>query len=613
MHNHEYTSLIKEEAMFLRTIKNAFTGQAKEVVGELLQNSQRAHATRVDVTFPHPCWCIYTDNGHGLVNGIETLYALLRLGDSDYEDPTVDMNQYPMGVGLYALFCREGIESIRISSGAVSLWLQTHMWIHDPDYRRSWSTRIKFLLDAIPGFHLVIGGTPESLAKLRNALTITVPEHYDPQNAYPIGAGQGYADLLTIFLDGRGVQTALPAWLTLPDANILTEYQGNKLRIAFFRTGPSGLTTNWYGQIVADQAPRGEKPYQAYLEVRSGQPVHPLSPSRQGLIQDSSLTDLYRFIEDAIFTGIQAMVKPTALHIKLLYKLNRSRAQQECPFLLVRRHWALRDPGAINCYGDLSAKERMRPLVVVHRDKLSRLLLLRNEVIVQLSDRQASQTQSAQQLPEQALDWQEETFQYGLCSFLAATNLTVFYAVEGIDLPDGIEQSLWWKPGVFNEGVGYEYHTQEVGGWGIGTGETPPDQWTPLPHDASVFVFNEAVSWSIGDSEALIGTRDMVHFLHFYAQVLWTPDDGAWDTCEESYNTSLDELALSYLPNTLLRTAAVGDLPHLLQKIFATHVSHPTGVRSIEFVYTNTNKQITALVVHFADGGTEQVALYPSD
>jgi hypothetical protein len=41
--------------------------------------------------------------------------------------------------------------------------------------------------------------------------------------------------------------------------------------------------------------------FQAYLEVRQGRPVNPMSPSRRGVIKDEALNRLCDFIRDSLF------------------------------------------------------------------------------------------------------------------------------------------------------------------------------------------------------------------------------------------------------------------------------------------------------------------------
>ncbi len=603
-HTHtDYSSLVNEETLFERYITHAFTGRMEETLPELLQNSQRAHGTRVDIHTFEQGWWSYSDNGHGLVDGIASLHTLLRWGESHYTDGAVDQNQHPLGVGLYSLICLRGVHSIRISSGSVSLWIETQAWLHDAAYRSAWPTRVKTNSLPLDGFHLVVGGSTECLQQLRAVLTRTALESYDTRLhglCMCFGAAQGYDGLLDVFLDDEPAQTLLPSWLTIPDADIVTDYQGNRLRIKLAPNGPRGVTINWYGQVLAPQGPLGDTlPYQAYLEVCAGQPVHPMAPTRRGLIRDSSLTDLAHFIQDAIFSHVLAQEKPSAHAIRLLYTLNATRAHEECPFLVVQRHWALRNPEKIVSLDTVSRWEQKVPVSVVHRDQLAQLLFLADEVQVH---RQIEPLVNKETLPP---SWDSEEYAYGLWSFLAVTNLPAYRVLGPMVVPDELLRVLWWKPGALED----KLYTRTPGEWGLGTWETPPEQWQSLPADASVFAFGGAVSWSIDESDALIGTSDIAQFLSSWARIFWTRDLEEGDRSEEAYDASVDELVTSYLPHTVQRSLAVWELPLALCSLFPAHATQSTDVRSVEFVYAE--QVLEGLIVHFADGKAEQVTLYP--
>src|SRR5215467_407852 len=59
-----------------------------------------------------------------------------------------------------------------------------------------------------------------------------------------------------------------------------------------------GIWVNFFGQIIqVDHYSH----FQAYLEVRQGRPVNPMSPSRRGVIKDEALNRLCDFIRDSLF------------------------------------------------------------------------------------------------------------------------------------------------------------------------------------------------------------------------------------------------------------------------------------------------------------------------
>ena len=83
---------------------------------------------------------------------------------------------------------------------------------------------------------------------------------------------------------------------------IETSYQNNHLLLGLHgKEGyatQNGIWVNFYGQLIpVDRYSR----FQAYLEVRQGRPVNPMSPSRRGIIKDEALNSLCDFIRDSLF------------------------------------------------------------------------------------------------------------------------------------------------------------------------------------------------------------------------------------------------------------------------------------------------------------------------
>jgi hypothetical protein len=82
---------------------------------------------------------------------------------------------------------------------------------------------------------------------------------------------------------------------------IETSYQNNKLVIGLYGkegyASQHGVWVNFFGQMIpVDQYSH----FQAYLEVRQGRPVNPMSPSRRGVIKDEALNKLCDFIRDSL-------------------------------------------------------------------------------------------------------------------------------------------------------------------------------------------------------------------------------------------------------------------------------------------------------------------------
>jgi hypothetical protein len=130
--------------------------------------------------------------------------------------------------------------------------------------------------------------------QLVNALT-------DSWQAYRSPA-RGYHDLLNITINDTVVNTSVQKEATPIIPLFETSYQNNNLVIGLY--GKEGYATqhgiwvNFFGQMIqVDHYSR----FQAYLEIRQGRPVNPMSPSRRGVIKDEALNNLCDFIRDSLF------------------------------------------------------------------------------------------------------------------------------------------------------------------------------------------------------------------------------------------------------------------------------------------------------------------------
>src|SRR5437016_5924618 len=178
--------MINEHALFSNVVKRLFTGKAQECLCEILQNSQRSGATRVDISFPERSICVIEDNGHGLTHGVESLRALLVFAESGY-DAHVKENQAPMGVGIYALIANEAV--IRVESGTLSFSLKTQDWLHDALYRESWQERV-VQQSNVQGFRLTIVGSQTLMQEIGQCfqeptiLSSSSATRYNPVSGY---------------------------------------------------------------------------------------------------------------------------------------------------------------------------------------------------------------------------------------------------------------------------------------------------------------------------------------------------------------------------------------------------------------------------------------------
>ena len=92
-----------------------FNATTREVLNELLQNSRRAGAARIDITSGNGVMTV-TDDGQGIPDPA----VVLAFGQSGWEDGTV-MNEHPAGMGFYSLARRESV-TVRSGPGDGTGW-----------------------------------------------------------------------------------------------------------------------------------------------------------------------------------------------------------------------------------------------------------------------------------------------------------------------------------------------------------------------------------------------------------------------------------------------------------------------------------------------------------
>jgi len=278
-------------------IKRSFSGRAVHVLGELLQNAQRAGARHVAISFPDGYDAptrdqpdqrtsarrfVYHDDGAGLDDGPFGLLTLLGIGLSRYDDPEVARNQEPFGVGFYSLLASDAVSRVTLRSNDVALTLEPARWWSDPTYRSSWLTLLRPLDPPAPGFALEVEAGAAFVRACAVALDV-VKEWPGGQvkRALDEHPALGYGDLLDVTIDGapyRGPAERDLDPVTLPEASTVTEYAGNELRVGLGSAHGSRagrLVVNWYGQLIA--APLWGLPggVRAYYAVRTGRPLTP--------------------------------------------------------------------------------------------------------------------------------------------------------------------------------------------------------------------------------------------------------------------------------------------------------------------------------------------------
>ena len=504
------------------SIKRLFHNRIDEVVSEIVQNCQRAGAKNVDIVTTENSFTIQ-DNGHGLLGGIDGFHTLLKLAESNFDNNTIE-DQDPMGVGIVSLLTHDQISEVTFSSGTLELTIDTKKWWNEPDYYSVWYQRLTALDQPIAGLRISAKCAPELVSAIQLALQPKdVLYTYSDEIFKSASPAQGYEGILTITLNSKNIRTSLPAWTKLQDKLISTTYLGSKLTIGY-NDSCRRSSILWYGQLISLRGLNNS--FDFHLEVVSGRPVNPLSPSRTGIIQDAAYNDLLAFIKEQIFDFIfdvknRAKIKPA--HVEACFRLDNARATTNCPYIVAEDIQTNESPNSLedlNSSGDLN-HPNTRTLFTYDDAPL----LLNEGVSIQHPTKV------------------EEAF-YGLPSFLPEIEpaFTLRYGDE-TRLNIG---NLWWKP----EGDPQHNWFYKPGAYGISYEDhQPPKEWIPVTK-TPVFAFTDSSSYDACDVDFTVGTDDIMGFLDNQVWAGFSAnDENDYDPQEESYRNSVSDIIRSIIGN----------------------------------------------------------------
>jgi len=622
--------LVNQALLFRKVLPRLYKGTVWEFLRELFLNSFRAGASNVDLAILDSGRFTYRDDGHGLA-GVQGLFDLLCIANSSWEDGGVEPNQQPIGMGFYSLIVHPLVRRLRIESGTVVFDIDTRLLLDDEQYQNSWVERVeKRPAGTAPGFYLLVEGdeglTDEVAAQLRSPS----PEPYDYWvRDTTFGPARGYTGLLSIRLNGVAVETSLPYWFVLQRAEIVDVYQGNPIRIALSETDiekpeppefalsyyepytPSdgdraGLRLLWYGQPIGD---RGISRLRVFLDVRQGVPLTAQAPTRQELVQDGKLADLYAWVIERVFRYVcREVTAPSASQVELLYRLDKARAERECPWALLCPRRGLPSQPAATEEQQIGSYYDLETLTVGHnralrREALESLLLLEEKVVVLLpGTHPVFKDPGTGELPDGATaDPLPFTFEYGLPSFIAALGLQVYKPQLGA-LPNGV---LWWRPG---EPVS-EYYASDLGWWGVGREDEPPREWRPVPPGSLLYVHDEIESWGIQYVRFFVGVatkHELLLFLQHYARALWYLDEDG-ENSDESFDESVDDLIRELLGDTIASQV----VEHLLRAVapFFGGQERAAHISAVEMLRAEGGG-LSGIRVRLASGETKELSLY---
>lgn len=301
--NYVDPSLI-DAAAVRKSLPRLFSGDWSEIIGELLQNSQRAGSKNVHITDDvHGNvvgrYCMtWQDDGCGLDGSDESFRALLAIGVSGWSEEVI-ANQAPLGLGLHALLAMESTHSVSLASGGRAITIDRDRWWNDPAYYNNWPK----LITSAPnnaGLRITAVYTRQTAAYVKST--------YDLLRR----ACQGYGDMLKVHFAGEELpmhdmlhNPPVPDHLVDTDtADKWTKltYEGQCVwlpPVTGVRVGNT-CVINWYGQICRVAIGNGtvqryyDEPFSAgheyplaTLVVRDSAVLTMQSPSRRGVVDDN--------------------------------------------------------------------------------------------------------------------------------------------------------------------------------------------------------------------------------------------------------------------------------------------------------------------------------------
>jgi len=564
------------------SIKRLFHNNIAEVLAESFQNSQRAGAKNVQITITPDGFSI-ADDGHGLLGGINGFHTLLKLAESAFDNPTVE-DQDPMGVGIVSLMTHDKVEEITFSSGKLQLTVDSARWWNDKNYYSTWFERLRKVGKAVTGLSIYVRCKAELITELRKAL--------EPKDRKPIfsdsifdlsSPAQGYEGILTITLDGKPVRTSLPAWTRFDDALITTTYKGATLTIGYDSSSHSTRSSlRWYGQLILVKTPHNR--FKFHLDVTSGRPVNPLSPTRAGLIQDAAYHELLAFVKDQIFSFVLNPANRTKInsaHVEECFTIDALRAVEECPYITTRSILPINNPSSI---------DDCEPVGNVELFTYEEAPLLLDQAVIILQD---NQTQTAE---------------YGISSF--APLLKNPHTLRHGDTRRLRVGRLWWKPGKKSKTPWFF----KPGEFGISfVQDEQPKRWKPVT-ETPVFTFNDTGSYSVEDVDFTVGTLDPMAFLNDQVWVAYSPSDDTDHEVQEGYfRESVDALIRSLIGKCVPRDFKLWDLREFVKdsKAVRTITYHyPKGTFARNAPANGRHPIPTAITVHSSDKRSVRLKLY---
>src|SRR5712664_2859867 len=134
------------------SVKRLFHNKIAECAAEIFQNSQRSRARNVAIETTADGFTI-TDDGHGLLDGINGFHTLLKLAESAFDNSTIE-DQDPMGMGIVSLMTHDEIHEVTFTSHDLELTIDLTQWWENKDYYSTWFERLTPTETTVAGFKI---------------------------------------------------------------------------------------------------------------------------------------------------------------------------------------------------------------------------------------------------------------------------------------------------------------------------------------------------------------------------------------------------------------------------------------------------------------------------
>lgn len=557
-----------------RSIKRIFTNTANEIIGELLQNSQRACASRVKL-FTYDSGFTYEDNGNGLENGVESFHTLLAMAKSYFNNSTIE-DQDPMGLGIHALIAHDSVQRVRFTSGTLSLLIDTDQWWSEPDYYKRWHERIE-TVERVNGFKIEVICGERLLENIKDVMGRKGEKsYYYSDSINLISAVSGYSGILDIEFNEKKVDTSVPVWCRPAHSLCTATYEGCYVNIGLSNTNTVGNMLSsviWYGQVI--KVPmiefKGCGTMTFQVIVTAGHPFNPMSPSRRGMVMDEKMHKFVAWCKDEVFRQFEDVLnRNSPRYVQGLFSIDDDRACKELPVFLASELRVLSDMeyGSEEIGNSTGSENYLfqydTPANVISPD------------VLVLDDKEGGGKEYA----------------YGLCSVLDYC-MDKFYTLTYGDSKRFPSYQIAWLPG--DRVAQEDYPNAEPGAlcafnlpgsWCL-MRDKEPGEFTEISERALIFAFEQQDSYNTRECNWVVGVKDVMDFFADAEKYGWNSDtDGDSGVAEDEYDESVADWRRSIIGNAFKTDFKISDTRNVF--------TYPEQVVKIDLEYPKEQNKLYA-------------------